>query len=227
MRMGRSRTRQAVITASRTSTPSSIRRRANSTMRMLSDMVMPASMTTPMRDITFNVVPVSNSVRITPIKPGGKASRIRKGSVNDRNCATIIRYRSISESTRPCAKLVREARMPSTEPRTFTSTPLGILAPAISFEIPSAIPAQVLAMWANEDIYGTPDLVVVHLGGGLETGDLADHVEPCWPDQTRRTQRDRAEIQHALNLRFGVLNVQEIVVVIPRIDPDVGSYHLV
>jgi hypothetical protein len=75
---------------------------------------------------------------------------------------------------------VREARMPSTEPRTFTSTPLGILASAISFEMPSAI-LPILSVRANEYIEGVADLVVVDLRRGLETGDLADHVEAGRP----------------------------------------------
>src|SRR5436190_390888 len=52
----------------------------------------PPASPTPMRDITFNVVPVNHNLRITPTRPGGNASKIRNGSVNDRNCATMIRY---------------------------------------------------------------------------------------------------------------------------------------
>ena len=35
---------------------------------------MPTSITTPISDITFSVVPVSHSVRITPVSPGGTAT---------------------------------------------------------------------------------------------------------------------------------------------------------
>ena len=55
---------------------------------------MPTSITTPISDMTFSVVPVSQSVRMTPVSPGGTASRMMNGSTNDRNCATRIRYSS-------------------------------------------------------------------------------------------------------------------------------------
>ena len=42
--------------------PSSRSWRVNSTIRMLLETAMPTSMTTPISDITFSVVPVSQSV---------------------------------------------------------------------------------------------------------------------------------------------------------------------
>ncbi len=36
-------------------------------------------------DITFRVVPVSQSVRMTPVRPGGTAAKIIDGSIAPRN----------------------------------------------------------------------------------------------------------------------------------------------
>ena len=52
---------------------------------------MPTSISTPISDITFRVVPVSGRMISTPMKPIGIASMIRTGSMKDRNCATRIR----------------------------------------------------------------------------------------------------------------------------------------
>ena len=52
---------------------------------------MPTIITTPINDITFNVVPVSHRISNTPVSPVGMASRIRNGSRNDLNCATRIK----------------------------------------------------------------------------------------------------------------------------------------
>ena len=40
-------------------------------------------------------------------------------------------------------------------------------------------------------------------------------------------QRNGPQIEQALNLLFGILHVQEVVVVVPRIDPDIRRDHLV
>ena len=44
-------------------------------------METPASMTTPIRDMTFIVVPVSTKVSRTPMMPGGNASRMISGYI--------------------------------------------------------------------------------------------------------------------------------------------------
>src|SRR5258708_39418098 len=67
---------------------------------------MPTSMTTPISDITFSVVPVRYKTNSTPDKPGGTATRMMKGSMNDRNCATRIRYNRTTARHRPKEKLV-------------------------------------------------------------------------------------------------------------------------
>ena len=85
--------------------PSSRKWRVNSTIRMLFETAMPTSMTTPISDITFSVVPHSSSVRMTPAMPGGTANRMMKGSTNERNCATRIRKSSTTARQRPRAKL--------------------------------------------------------------------------------------------------------------------------
>ena len=56
IRIGRRRTRHAVITASADGQPCSSRRCAKSTIRMLFESAIPTSISTPISDITFNVV---------------------------------------------------------------------------------------------------------------------------------------------------------------------------
>jgi hypothetical protein len=52
---------------------------------------MPTIIMTPIRDMMFTVVPVMSNRRITPVKPGGTASRIRNGSFTEANCAIRIK----------------------------------------------------------------------------------------------------------------------------------------
>ena len=122
---GRNRTRQATATASRTAIPSLRRCRVNSTMRMLLETAMPTSMMTPISDITFSVVSLSQSVRITPVIPGGTAIRMMNGSTKDWNWATSTRYSSTTARQSPRAKLLNETRMPCTIPRNVTVKPSG------------------------------------------------------------------------------------------------------
>ena len=56
IRMGRSRTRHAVTTASMGDNPWRSRLCAKSTIRMLFESAMPTSISTPIKDITFNVL---------------------------------------------------------------------------------------------------------------------------------------------------------------------------
>ncbi len=56
IRMGRRRTRHAVITASAGDIPCVSRLCAKSTIRMLLESAMPTSISTPMSDITFSVL---------------------------------------------------------------------------------------------------------------------------------------------------------------------------
>ena len=149
---GRSRTRHAIATASRTAMPSLRRWRVNSTIRMLFETAMPTSITTPISDITFSVVSVSHSVRITPASPGGTAIRIRNGSTNDWNCATRIRYSSTTARHKPRAKLVNEARMPCTIPRNVTLSPSGTFVSAMTPSIEVAILPRSSFERANVDI---------------------------------------------------------------------------
>ncbi len=67
---GRSRTRQASDTASRNGRPSSRSRLVNSTIRMLLETTMPTIITTPISDMTFSVVPVSQQDEQHSGQPG-------------------------------------------------------------------------------------------------------------------------------------------------------------
>jgi hypothetical protein len=58
---------------------------------MLLDTTMPTIITIPISDMMLSVVPVAHSVSNTPVNPVGTASRIRKGSTKDLNCATRIK----------------------------------------------------------------------------------------------------------------------------------------
>ena len=89
--MGRKRTWQAFVMASRSGLPRRRNSRVNSTIRMESDTTMPIIIITPISDMTLTVVCVISRNRITPVKPGGMASRMMKGSLNEANCAIRIR----------------------------------------------------------------------------------------------------------------------------------------
>ena len=102
-------------------------------MRMLFDIAIPASITTPIRDITFKVVPVRRRTRITPVIPGGSASKMIKGSRNDLNCATRIKYKSNTDRGRPTAKLRKDAFIESTLPLKVMSIPFEVEVPATIF----------------------------------------------------------------------------------------------
>ena len=149
------------------------------------------------------------------------------GSMNERNCATRIRYSSSTESVRPSAKLLNDERMPSTIPRTVTSTPAGSLVCAISVVDLIGDRAEAFVQRAHINIEHAADLVVIHFGGRFEARDVADHVEARRALQSGAVQRNGAQIEQALNLLLGILNVQEIVVVVLRIDPDIRRDHLI
>jgi signal transduction histidine kinase len=80
IKIGRGRTRQQVTIASRTLSPSISNWCANSTIRMLFNITTPANISTPINDITLQVVPVStnasnvlhNAVKYSPV--GGAIS---------------------------------------------------------------------------------------------------------------------------------------------------------
>ena len=91
IKTGRKRTRQAVATASSMGMPSLLRDRVNSTMRMLFETTIPVIMMTPINDITLTVVCVTSKNRMTPVMPGGIASRMIRGSMNEENCAIRMR----------------------------------------------------------------------------------------------------------------------------------------
>ena len=44
---------------------------------------IPTTITTPISDITLRVVPVASNSKITPVIPGGIASKITNGSMKD------------------------------------------------------------------------------------------------------------------------------------------------
>ncbi len=89
---------------------------------MLFESAIPTSISTPIRDITFNVLWVSGRMMNTPTNPIGMASMIKKGSMNDLNWAVRIRKSKTNEIRKPSAKLLNEASMPCTIPRKFTRT---------------------------------------------------------------------------------------------------------
>src|SRR5690242_3139203 len=94
---------------------------------MLLDMAIPASIRTPINDMTLSVVPVATSVNNTPEMAGGRANKMINGSLNERNWATRIRYSNTTESVNPIAKLLNDAFIASTVPRTVASTFAGSL----------------------------------------------------------------------------------------------------
>ena len=85
IRIGRNRTRHAVMMASVTGNPCSSSLCAKSTIRMLLESAIHTSISTPISDMTFSVVWVKGKMINTPTKPMGIASMISTGSTKDRN----------------------------------------------------------------------------------------------------------------------------------------------
>ena len=69
------------------------------------------------------------------VGPVGTASTIKKGSMNEANCATRIRYTSRMASSNPIPKLLNEESMVTTNPRTSTRISEGRCSPAMILEI--------------------------------------------------------------------------------------------
>ena len=117
---------------------------------MLFDTTIPTIITTPINDITFSVVCVTSKKSRTPASPGGTASKMIKGSVHDANCATSTRYTSTTDKIRPMPKLLNEDRIPSTDPRSVTRAPSGIV---VSFRIFSICGVMVPRFSVFAEIY--------------------------------------------------------------------------
>ena len=66
-----------------------------------------------------------------------------------------------------------------------------------------------------------------HLGRSFDALDISEHV------QTRRlrdaigVQRNRLQILDRTDLRLGILNCEEIIISVARIDPQIRGDHLV
>ncbi len=183
---------------------------------MLFDIAIPASITTPISDITFRVVPVITSVSSTPEMPGGSASRMINGSMKERNCATRIRNKSTTESARPMAKLLKDALIASALPRTATLTLDGIFRCWIASSYEVRRSAQVLARRAGVDVELAANLIMVHFRWRLDALDAGDHIEPGGRSGFFGMQRNRAQILDRGDLRLRILNGQEIVVSVAR-----------
>ncbi len=87
--------------------------------------------------------------------------------------------------------------------------------------------AQVFSKRADIDVDGTAQFIVVHFGGRGDAGDVADHIEPGGGGRAGSTQRDGLKVSQSLNLVFGVLNGQHIIVAGLWIDPITRRYHLI
>ena len=104
---------------------------------------------------------------------------------------------------------------------------LGQLGLADDVGDPIRYAAQILAVGTHPDIERAANLVMVHFGGGLNRGNAADHIQARRLRQLRSAQRNGAHVGKASDRAFGILHIEEIVVIIPRVDPDVRGNHLV
>src|ERR1017187_10504047 len=86
---------------------------------------------------------------------------------------------------------------------------------------------EILVERADIDIGGAAQLVVIHLGGRQNAGDVADSVEAGGCRSAGPTQGDGAQIGQVLHLALGILHGQHIVVAALGIDPVAGRDHTV
>ena len=75
------------------------------------------------------------------------------------------------------AKLRKDARMPSTIPRSVTSTPAGSLVSIHNARNSIRNASQILSLRAYVDVHRAADLVVIHFGRRFKRGQLAHHVQ--------------------------------------------------
>jgi hypothetical protein len=87
--------------------------------------------------------------------------------------------------------------------------------------------AEILIERADIDIGGAAQAVVIHLGGRLNAGDVADGVQAGGCGAAGPAQRNGAQIVQVLHLALGILHGQHIVVAALGIDPVAGRDHAV
>ena len=68
---------------------------------------------------------------------------------------------------------------------------------------------------------------MIHFGRRLDALDIGNHVQSRGLSDAVRMQRNGSQILDGSNLRLRVLNGQEIIVPIARVDPEIRSDHLV
>src|ERR1700733_2380883 len=87
--------------------------------------------------------------------------------------------------------------------------------------------AKTLRTWAEVDIELAPDLVVIDLSGSLNLLNIRYHVQPGRLRRALGMKRNGLQVLHRVNLRFGILHCQEVVVSIPGVDPNIRRNHLI
>jgi len=86
-------------------------------------------------------------------------------------------------------------------------------------------PAQVLPRRRDIDVDRSADLIMVHLGGGQDVGDVNHRIQPRWFSEMGCAQRHRTEIGNVLHEVLGVLDGQQVIVARRGVDPVARGDH--
>ena len=168
IRMGRRRTRQAVITASATRQPCSSSRCAKSTIRMLLESAMPTSISTPISDITFRVVCGERQNH----QHADEAHRNRQHDQKRIDEGPELRHQDQVEQDERKDEADREALErfvhALTMPRRFTRMLRGKLRVGDDLSDCAGDLAQILARRRDVDVGDALDLIVIDFGGRLD-----------------------------------------------------------
>ena len=124
------------------------------------------------------------------------------GSMNERNCATRIRYSSRigeKQADREAAEGHAHALHHSAQGDFDTLRNVRLRDQPVDVVRDGA---EVFAERAYEDIDHSANLKVIDLGGALDTLNVADHVQARGLDGGGPAQRDRAQVDQVLDLLF-------------------------
>ena len=174
IRTGRRRTRQACATASRTGLPSSRRRCVKSTIRMLFETTMPTIMITPISDMHIQRG-AGGSQRMSSHARQVPAAQRAESAADPGTNGTAppgSDRAAARESISPMPKLLKEARMPCTMPRTSTRRPSGILRSGDDRGRSSWRCAPNPRCSADINVDRPPELIVIDFGRRLDTLDV-------------------------------------------------------
>ena len=189
---------------------------------------MPTIITTPMSDMTLSVVPVSEE-RNDHAGQAGRHGEQDEQRIDERfelrDEDEIKQDQREKQAEAEAAERIVHRLRPCRAASTRTS-PAGWLRSTI-FCTPVRDRAEILRRRSDVDVDDAPELVVIHLGRRLERRDVATTSSVRRLSVRAGMERNGAQIAQVLNVAFGILHGQHVVVAALRIDPVARRDHAV